>query len=134
MKAAFWGGRNAGVRQTTVLLFQSCVTLGKGLNFSELSFPIHEMEVILPACRILLKSMLCLAQSLEYIVWVLPGRPIDSLGDFRSLLQLCAKLCLCVCAHMWIFLGRRSFAFITLLQRIADFRKKKKETLCDNCT
>ena len=130
MKAAFWGGRNAGVRQTTVLLFKSCVTLGKGLNFSELSFPIHEMEVILPACRILLKSMLCLAQSLEYIVWVLPGRPIDSLGDYRSLLQLCANyVCVSVliCGFSWgegPLLSSLSFKGLQTLEK-----KKKRNTL-----
>ena len=87
MKAAFQGGRNAEVRQSTVLLFESCVTLGKCVAFCELGFPIREMKVILPACRILLRSspeprLYCLGVS---------SRPIDSLRDLRSLLQLCAK-------------------------------------------
>ena len=87
VKAAFLGGRNAGVRQPTALLFESCVTVGKCRAFSDLGFPIHEMEVMLPACRILLRSspeprLYCLGAS---------QRPIDSLRDLRSLLQLCEK-------------------------------------------
>lgn len=58
-EGSFRGGRNIGVRQATVLLFKSCVTLGKCLNFSELSFPVQEMEVVLPACRIPVKSVGC---------------------------------------------------------------------------
>ena len=51
VKAAFQGGRNAEVRQTTVLLFESCVTLGKCLAFCELGFPIREMIKKLPTIQ-----------------------------------------------------------------------------------
>lgn len=75
------------------------VRLDKCLNFSELSFlfpfcgtPYHEVEVMLPACRTPRWSVKRLAQSLEYVVWMLHWRPGDGFRDFRSLLQLCAKL------------------------------------------
>ena len=38
VKAAFRGGRDAGVKQTTVPLFESCVTLGTCFAFSALGF------------------------------------------------------------------------------------------------
>lgn len=97
-EGSLWDVKNPGVRPA----IQELCHLGQCLNFSGLSFPVCEMEVMLPAGRSLKRDMVCLAQSPEHVARACssketPPRPVGimlvhlcSYVDFLGKKGLCS--------------------------------------------